>query len=212
MCADMKKSIPERAFGTCRWCGAESVTLTYLMCPDCNRISNLIPSKAMVLINNPQIKRKLASSGLTIRTLAPHLHEFIANPESKFPPEKTDLEHWQTLLEYAPDQASDDDVKNYVSRIMDSDAIALPTKEEARQNAGVEVILRFMMLVGLVRGVLRIKMDEDDASVIERILEEENISEAPPARSMPSSRPGSPAPQPEASKRSGMHSARRGGR
>lgn len=211
MCADLKLSIPERSFGHCQWCDSDSVSLTYLMCPSCYRISNMIPSKAMVLMNNPKIKRELAGIGTSIRSIAPYVREFIFDPANKFPSEDSDKEHWNEMLANAPFHANQDDVRLYVEQLMDRNIDKLPTKEEAQKTAGIEVLLRFMMLVGVVRGVLRMKASDEDQETFERICQEAMASAAQ-NRSEGTQLSSSNDVVAEPSKRSGMHSARRSGR
>ncbi|MBZ0258484.1 hypothetical protein K8I31_20625, partial [bacterium] len=191
-------------------CDSDSVSLTYLMCPSCYRISNMIPSKAMVLMNNPKIKREVAAVGTSIRSIAPYVREFILDPANKFPTEKTDQEHWHEMLSNAPFHANKDDVRLFVEQLMDRGIDTLPTKEQAQESAGLEVLLRFMMLVGVVRGVLRMKPSEEDQETFERICQE-----AMAATAQNRADGASPAPVNEPvvqAKRSGMHSARRSGR
>ncbi|MDP8245581.1 MAG: hypothetical protein P9L94_15970 [Candidatus Hinthialibacter antarcticus] len=211
MCADLKHSIPERSFGHCQWCDSDSVSLTYLMCPSCYRISNMIPSKAMVLMNNPKIKRELAAVGTSIRSIAPYVREFVFDPANKFPTEDSDKVHWKDMLANASFHANQDDVRLYVEQLMDRGIDKLPTKDQAQETAGIEVLLRFMMLVGIVRGVLRMKASDEDQETFDRICQEA-LASAAQNRSEGAPQPGSSDPVAEPSKRSGMHSARRSGR
>ncbi len=209
MSIDLKASIPERSFGHCQWCDSDSVSLTYLMCPSCYRISNMAPSKAMVLMNSPVVKKKLATLGVSVRSITPYVREYIFDPSSKFPTEESDKEHWAIMIENAPFHANQDDVRLYVEQLMDLDVKTLPTKEEAQEKAGIEVMIRFMLLVGIVRGVLKMKTSDEDIETFTRICQE--AASVAAQNRADSSGAGLPIDDAKpAAKRTGMHIHRDG--
>ena len=100
------QSIPKTGFGLCRWCNEENQRLQYLMCSKCFRIANMLPSKTMVLLNRPEIKKRLGEEGATIRNIAPELRKFILDPKCRFPSEISDQNQWKTMQKVAVDNVT----------------------------------------------------------------------------------------------------------
>lgn len=150
-------SIPKISFGLCRWCGEENQRLQYLMCSSCFRIANMIPSKTMVLLNRPEIKKRLGPGGTTIRNITPELRRFIMDPKSRFPPEMSDREHWEIMRQEAADRVTQKDVRIYLEDMISRGVHELPpSDDELIALVGLEILLRFILHVGVIRGLLKI--------------------------------------------------------
>lgn len=160
-----KEIIPPRSFGHCRWCGAESVRLQYLMCPDCFRISELIPSKTSVLLNRPDVRKRIA--GTTVKAITPELRKFLLDPNSRFPPERSYQQHWNIIQEQAISLVSDSDVKKLANEMLEEmEEDEIPDSDELETIVGVETVLRFMLHVAVLRGTLKLDDEDLDGSCI----------------------------------------------
>lgn len=160
-----KEVIPKRSFGFCRWCEAESVRLSYLMCPNCFRFEEAIPSKTSVLLNRPEVKKRLAGI-VTVKTIVPELRAFLLDPKTRFPPERGLQEHWQTIQEVAVENVSDSDIRRRVEELMERGVEETPPEEELERDIGLEIVLRFILHVAVIRGVLKIDDEDDGVCVI----------------------------------------------
>ncbi len=157
------KSIPESGFGNCRWCGAENTRLQYLMCPDCFKLSNKVPSKAMVLLNKPEIKQKFGAQGATLTTFTPELRKFITGKDSNFPPEKDAEAHWMLMQQVAQKSVEQKDIQFYLKEMIQKAGHPLPpSDEELFSIIGLECMLRFIIRTLVERGELKIGIDLDE--------------------------------------------------
>jgi hypothetical protein len=161
-------SIPESGFGNCRWCGAENTRLQYLMCPDCFKLSNKVPSKAMVLLNKPEIKQKLGEKGATLTTFTPELRKFITGEDANFPPEKKETPHWILMQQVAQKNVEQKDIQFYIKEMVKNAGYPLPpTDEELFRIIGLECMLRFIIRTLVQRGELKIGIDLDEDEFID---------------------------------------------
>ncbi len=166
------KSIQENGFGNCRWCGAEDIRLQYLMCPNCFKMSNKVPSKAMVLLNKPEIKQKLGEKGATLTTFTPELRKFITGEETNFPPEKDDISHWTLMQEVAQKNVEQKDIQFYIREMVKKAGYPLPpTDEELFKIIGLECMLRFIIRSLVQRGELKIGLDLDEDEFLDDLQE-----------------------------------------
>ena len=184
MNANAGKTIPEAGFGTCRWCGLEDTRLQFLMCPKCFRISNMVPSKAMVLLNRPDLKRKLGPGGATLINFTPELRDFLLDPSSNFPIEESDIEHFEVMKKESISSVTQKDIKFYVHTLVSEGDYELPeTDEELFKIIGLEHMLRFIIRVCVERGLLKVNidLDEDDSirDMCEDCLENPVLKEEP---------------------------------
>ncbi|MFH1738864.1 MAG: hypothetical protein ABIH23_07630 [bacterium] len=161
---DGKEFIPIRSFGFCRWCGAERVRLQYMMCPDCFRISNMLPSKTSVLLNRPEVKKRLKSDGATIKNIAPELCVFLTDPKTRFPAERSYQEHWGVMLEQSLNFISESDVSRHIDTLEEKGVEDIPAEEELEKTLGLEHLLRFILHVAVLRGLLKLDQDEEGES------------------------------------------------
>lgn len=176
------QSIPKISFGLCRWCGSENQRMQYLMCPNCFRVANMIPSKTMVLLNRPEVKKRLAG-GATIRNITPELRRFLKDPKTRFPPEQAERKHWDAMQEEAAANVTQRDIKIYLEDMISRGVHELPpTDEELAAVVGLESILRFILHVSVIRGLLKIDYDEEEAKNFNEVCQdcmEEAIVEDP---------------------------------
>jgi hypothetical protein len=162
--------IPQRSFGRCNWCGEESCRLSFLMCTNCFRIANMIPSKTMVLLNQPDVKRALEPTGTTIRHVAPHLRMFLEDPRSKFPHEKSDLKLWEAIKKEMVEFLSPGEIRNYRIKLIESD-VQLPDEDELAFWVGSEKYLQFVLRVAVIRGELKMDFDPEDEDFFQKMIE-----------------------------------------
>ncbi len=167
----LKDFIPERSFGHCNWCGEDNVRLHYLMCNDCFRISNMVPSKAQVLLNRPDLKKKYKEIGATIKNVASDLRRFLLDPKTRFPNERYDKEHWEKIQEEGADNASSTEVNILLDQMQEQGVDPLPEQEEVERLVGIDKTLRFMMRVGVLRGVLKMDSDGEDDEFFRKMIE-----------------------------------------
>ena len=204
---ELKAKIPKRSFGFCRWCGAENARLTYLMCPNCGRINNMVPSKTMVCLNNPEVKKRIqAMGGTTVANIVPEVRNFILNPKSRFPPEASDQEHWKTVVEETAYYVSEDEIqerKQYYSEVDQPDK----SSEELEAEIAIDRILQFMIIVNIVTGNLKVNIDpasfESFIEVCDQCLANVVKDASGPAR--PDSGPAKPEAEKPAGRRTGMN-------
>lgn len=171
MMNDAFAKIPERSFGHCSWCGTERIRLQYLMCPLCFRLANIIPSKAMVLLNYPEIKQKWGGQGIAIKDFAPELYQFLLEEESHFPTELADLDHWERMQAEAAGRVTQQDIRDAADAMLaDTSLSVVPTREELTLCIGMKRTLRFILLIAVARGLLKINTDTEDDGFINSIL------------------------------------------
>lgn len=160
---ELKNRIPKQSFGRCNWCGTESTRLMYLMCPKCTRIFNLVPSKTMVRLNNPEVKKRIQALGrATVRTITPEVRNFVMDPASRFPPESSDKEHWNTMIEEALDNLTENEVEERVAYMREV-GIDLGSIEEVETGLAVDNVIRFMITVGVITNKLKLDIDAKSA-------------------------------------------------
>ena len=167
---DMKEVIPPRSFGYCRWCGAEGVRLQYLMCPNCARIADMIPSKTSVLLNRPEIKKRLRAGNMTLENVVPELRAFLMDPKSRFPPERGNLEHWKQMQEQVISMVSEADINRYYENLLsqkreaeenDEEFGELPSEDELEVMVGLDNLFRYILHIAVLRGLLKLDTDDD---------------------------------------------------
>ncbi len=162
-----KDAIPPRSFGFCRWCGAERVRLQYLLCPDCFRIADMIPSKTSVVMNRPEVKKRLRGMA-TVKKLTPELRIFLTDPKTRFPADRNHIEHWEKMIEQSRTLVSDSDIRRYIDNLCanvdEDEEVNVPPDEEVEEIVSLENILRFFLHVAVLRGALKLDEDPDDAS------------------------------------------------
>ncbi|MFH1743015.1 MAG: hypothetical protein ABIH23_28755 [bacterium] len=158
---EAKRSIPVRSFGNCRWCGATDVRLQYLMCPNCFSIAGMIPSKVSMLSNRPDVKKRLKEGGATVNNVVPELRDFLSDPKTRFPSERSYQEHWNTMLSQTADFASESDL--HVRAVeLKSQGEEIPEKDQLKKTIGLEKLLHFMLKVAVLSGTLNLKRDESE--------------------------------------------------
>lgn len=163
-----KEIIPTRSFGHCRWCGTEGKRLSFLMCPDCARIAEMIPSKTNVLLNRPEVKRRLGG-GATVGIVVPELRNFLMDAKARFPPERSYAEHWDTMIEQAVSLVGDGDVRKRIAEMIDDDSIdtdSIPPTSEIEKQVGVDNVIRFILHVAVLRGILKLDSDGGGSCMI----------------------------------------------
>ena len=155
------KIIPARSFGNCRWCDARDVRLQYLMCTNCFSIANMVPSKVQVILNRPEVKKRLRDSGATPRAITPELYSFFMHPKTQFPSERSYRAHWERMLSEAFTFASDADISLRIEELKKEEA-EIPSEQHLREVIGVEKLIYFMLKVGVLCDMLKLDPDDDE--------------------------------------------------
>lgn len=167
------RSIPKYGFGLCRWCGQENQRLQYLMCSKCFRIANMMPSKTMVLLNRPDVKKQLGAEGATIRNITPELRRFLSDPQTRFLPEHNDRKHWEGMLEEAADHVAPKDVRAFLEEVVSRGDRDLPSSDdELLALVGMEIILRFVLHVSVIRGLLKLDIDVGEDEFFDELCQD----------------------------------------
>jgi len=160
---DVRGIIPQRGFGNCRWCAAQDVRLSYLMCGDCFRIAEMVPSKTKMLMGRPDVKKRLGRE-VTIKTVAMELRDFVLDPKNRFPAEQSQQAHWDKMVDQVRSEVSQAEIGRCVASLIERGVEEPPSQSDIAKLAGVERLLRFILHVSVLRDLLRIDMDEEDAA------------------------------------------------
>ncbi|HOE11543.1 MAG TPA: hypothetical protein PLQ35_11835 [bacterium] len=160
---DIRGIIPQRSFGNCRWCAAQDVRLSYLMCGDCFRIAEMIPSKTRMLIGRPNVRKRLGRD-ITIKTVAAELREFLLDPKNRFPAEQSQQTHWEKMVSQVRSEVSPADISRCVAGLIERGIEELPSQSDLAKLAAVDRLLRFMLHISVLRDLLRIELDQEDAA------------------------------------------------
>ena len=154
--------IPARSVGDCRWCGAQMTRLQYLMCSDCSRIAERIPSKVQVILRSPGFA-KSTEGRATIEKVIPELTRFILDSKQNFPANPRDQEHWSIMLNESQALVSRADLLDRAREMKrEPDVEELPTEQELKRIMGAERLLRYMMHVAVQQGALKLEGGGED--------------------------------------------------
>lgn len=153
--------IPARSFGNCRWCAAESVRLQFLMCADCFLVAETVPSKTNVLLNRPDVKKRL-KGGVTLRKVLPELRSFLLDEKSRFPTERRSIEHWAAMQEQTISLVTDSDISRRILELKEAGEKDLPTADELATMIGLDTMLRFVLHVAILRGVMKLDTSDEE--------------------------------------------------
>lgn len=152
--------IPPRGFGLCRWCGADRVRLQYLMCGDCFRIADLVPSKTNVLLNRPEVRKQLQGENPSIKRIVSPLREFLLDPKMRFPPENSFQDHWKKMLDHCQQQVTDEEFESRYEQLKESGSDLLGDDRAMEAMIGTESLLRFILHVAVSRDLVDIEDDD----------------------------------------------------
>ncbi len=156
--SDTKTFLPERSFGDCYWCGAKMQRLQYTMCSDCIRIAEIIPSKAQVLLNTPDLVKDIEGK-TTVEKIVPEMRRYVTRTEYDFP-RKGDLQrHWETMIEEVQYSISNSDVDDFKQKQPSDDDENITDEEEIKRCLAIERLLRFMLHVAVQQNSLNLPQE-----------------------------------------------------
>ncbi len=154
--------IPPRSMGDCRWCGAQMTRLQYLMCSDCNRIAERVPSKVQVILRSADFA-KTTEGKATVEKVVPELTRFILDSQQDFPANPRDQEHWAKMLDECETMVSRSDLLERAKEMKSAGETDLPSEQELRRFLGAERLLRYMIHVAVQQGALKLEGGGDNA-------------------------------------------------
>ncbi|MBN2329417.1 MAG: hypothetical protein JXR73_19910 [Candidatus Omnitrophica bacterium] len=163
----------------------------------------MIPSKTMVLLNQPEVKKRLHKKGPTIRNITPELRRFLCNPKTRFAPDANDRAHWEIMQRESAKNVKNEDVRLFLEQLPSHESRVLPsTDEELFRIIGMETLLRYILHVSVIRGLLKMDLDEDDKAFCHDVCDEcmedalsESLIDNPPGEK---AEKDNPAPHPDA--------------
>ncbi len=150
--------IPARGFGDCHWCGAQMTRLQYLMCPECIRVAEQIPSKTQIVLRSGDFAKNVEGKS-SVENVIPELQSFLFDSKQDFPRDASGREHLAKMVEHSLSLVSSGDVAKREEQLKEEGVQDIPSQEELGRTLGIERILRFMLHVAVQQGALKL----DDA-------------------------------------------------
>ncbi len=159
---DRSNAIPPRGFGNCRWCGAESIRMQYLLCNDCWRIADQMQSKTQVLLKNPKFKNRFKAGEVTLSKTATELRKSLQTGELRLPSDSTYQKQWEKIVEQTCGTITEEDLEKWIVRKTEEGEKDIPPENEWRETMGIENFLCFVLRVSVLRGSLKFDYDPQD--------------------------------------------------
>ncbi len=156
-----KSIIPRRSFGNCRWCGAENARLDYLMCADCFRIADMVPSKTKILLNRPEVRKRLKGEDINVNNVAGELWTFLSDASVRFPADPSLKKHWEKMIEENIALVTREDLYREIEEAKENGTADLGSEQEAARKIGVENLLRFILTVAVLKGSLNLDITDE---------------------------------------------------